>query len=378
MYTIKDTGVLKTVESWCVTIPLHDNDDQPFDDSTIDSILQELLLNYPGFTIVNSMGYWKDSTRTYIDKNYQIMIDAVPDQIEDSSKFFATLKQDLQTRLRQEKIYITKHDSKQELLTFPEFFDEVGVHACSHDLKQEAAKLAKKLVGSLDFVLQRLGYETTALRRDHEQKKIIWERKLCGIKIRSEFNDSYPNVNIIAADQLLDIGNAMLSRIPFLLIGTYEFQFYILEKKRPRSLVEVSDTIINSIKNTNFISQTGDPLSAKAFIEEFTMSVFVNFLILRDEGFLQNEIKINVGGDGSLQSGESELGNILLHCPAVIPEQIMQNEIMRCLSTAINLSETNTIDPIAVLQAKAKNNYIFKRAFVRSTLRNIYNQKKEI
>ncbi len=378
MYNVTDNGVLKTVESWCVTIPLHDNDNEPFDESTIDSILQEILLNYPGFSIANSMGYWKDSDRTYIDKNYQIMIDVVPDHLEDSSKFFAALKQDLQTRLYQEKIYITKQDSKQEFLSFLEFFDEVGVHAQSHDLRQEAAELAKKLAGNLDFVLQRLGYETTALRRDHEQKKIIWERKLCGIKIRSEFDDSYPNVNIIAADQLLDIGNAMLSRNPFLLIGTYEFQFYILDKKRPRSLVEVSDTIIKSIKHTNFISQSGEPLSAKAFIECFTMSVFVNGLILRDEGFLQNEIKFSVGGDGSLQIGESELGNIMLCCPAVIPEQVMQKEILRCLSTAINLLETNTIDPIAVLQAKAKNNYIFKRAFVRSMLRKIHDQKKEI
>ncbi|MBI5055324.1 MAG: hypothetical protein HZB61_01720 [Nitrospirae bacterium] len=378
MYNVTDTGVLKTVESWCVTIPLHDNDKQPFDESTVDSILQDILLNYPGFSIANSMGYWKGSDRTYVDKNYQIMIDAVPDQLEESSNFFATLKQDLQTRLRQEKIYITKQDSKQEFLTFQEFFDDVGVHAHSHDLRQEAAELAKKLAGSLDFVLQRLGYETTALRRDHEQKKIIWERKLCGIKIRSEFDDSYPDVNIIAADQFLNIGNAILSGKPFVLIGTYEFQFYILEKKRRRSLVKVNETIINSAKYTKYFSPIEEPLSTTEFIEDFTMSVFVNWLILRDEGFLPNEIKISVGGDGSLQIGLSDIGRIMLHCPAAIPEKIVQTEIIRCLSIAINHSETNTIDPIAVLQAKANNNYILKRAFVRSLLRKIHDQKKEI
>lgn len=376
MYNVTDNGVLKTVESWCVTIPLYDNDKQPFDESTVDSILQEILLDYPGFSIANSMGYWKGTDRTYVDKNYQILIDAVPDHLEDSSKFFATLKQDLQRRLRQEKIYITKQDSKQELLSFPEFFDEVGVQAQSHDLRQEAAELAKQLAGNLDFVLQRLGYETTVLRQDYKKKKIIWERKLCGIKIRSEFDYSYPNVKIIAADQFLNIGDAILSREPFVLIGTYEFQFYILEKRRCRTLIEVNEKIIDTIKFTKYISPTGEPLSAKAFIEDFTTSVFVNRLILRDEGFLPSEIKINVGRDGSLQHGLSEIGSILLHCPAVIPEQIVQEEIIRCLSTAVNLSETNAIDPIAVLQAKAKNNYILKRAFVRSLLRNIHDQNK--
>ena len=294
MYKVTDNGVLKTVESWCVIIPLHDNDNKPFDQSLVDSILEEILLNYPGFSIANSMGYWKGADRTYIDKNYQIVIDAVPDTLEDSSKFFANLKKELQTRLSQ-KIYITKQDSKQEFLSFSEFFDEVGVQTQSDNLQQEAVYLAKQLAGNLDFVLQRMGYETTALRRDHGQNKIIWERKLCGIKIKSEFDDLYPNVTLIAADQLLNIGNAMLSREPFVLIGTYEFQFYILEKKSRRSLVEVNERTLSTVMYTKYFAPTGEPLSVKEFVEDFTMSVFVNWLILRDEGFLPKEIKVNVG-----------------------------------------------------------------------------------
>ncbi len=38
-------------------MPLHDNEGKPFDKSTIDSILQDISLNFPGFTIVNCIGF---------------------------------------------------------------------------------------------------------------------------------------------------------------------------------------------------------------------------------------------------------------------------------------------------------------------------------
>lgn len=371
MYNVTDSGVFKTVESWCVTIPLHDNDKQPFDKQEVDSILQEILLNYPGFSMANSLGYWKGVDRTYVDENYQVLIDAVPDNLHDSSKFFSVLKQDLQTRLYQEKIYITKQDSKQELLSFAEFFEEIGVQAQTDDLKEEASQLAKQMVSSLGFVLQRLGYETTVLRRDPERKKIIWERKLCGIKLRSELDDSVPDgFRIIAVDQITEIGEALLAPRPFAIIGTYEFQFYVLEKSNHRSLVEVEDDKIGGVTKTKYLSQYGEPLTVKRFIEEFTMSVFTNWVILRDEGFLPRDIKLSVGSDGSLQHGANANGGILLHCPALIPDEATQKEIIRCLAAAIKLYESNASDSIAVLQAKAKNNYILKRAFVRKSLRD--------
>ncbi len=375
MYNVTDTGVYKSVESWCVTIPLYDNDGQPFGESIVDDILQEILLSYPGFSIANIKGYWRGSDRSYIDKNCQVVIDTVPDNLSDSSAFFATLKKDLQTRLRQEKIYVTKQDSKQELLSFIEFFNEIGVQTESHDVSKEASQIAKQLVNNIDFVLQRLGYETTLLRRDHTLKKIIWERKLCGIKIKSEFNDTYPDVKIIAADQFIEIGDALLRGSPFVLIGTYEFQSYILERRNHHSLTEVDITLLNALKNPYCLSQSGQPLSVIAFIEDFTMSVFVNCIILRDEGFLTDEIEVNIGSDGSLQHGTGEIGNILLHCPAVIPDEVVQKEIIRCLDTAINNYERGALNPIAVLQAKAKNSYILKRAVVRRSLRDIRDQK---
>jgi hypothetical protein len=370
MYKVTESGVYKAVESWCVTIPLYDNDGQQFDEALVDSILQEVLLSYPGFSIVNIIGYWRGSDRTYIDNNCQVIIDTVPENISDSSTFFATLKKDLQTRLGQEKIYVTKQDSKQELLSFAEFFVEIGVQTSSHS-SQEASQIAKQLVNNIDFALQRLGYETTLLRRDHANNKIIWERKLCGVKIKSEFNDTHPDVKIIAADQFVEIGDALVVGSPFILIGTYEFQTYILEKRNHYALTEVDISLLDALNNPYCLSQSGEPLSAPAFVENFTMSVFVNCIILRDEGFLPKEIHVNVGSDGSMQRGTSEIGSILLHCPAVIPDEVVQKEIIRCLETAVNNYEHGTLNPIAVLQAKAKNLYVFKRAFVRKTLRDI-------
>lgn len=370
MYTVTDNGVLKAVESWCVVLPLHDNDGQPFESGVIESILQEILLNYPGFSRSSSIGYWKSTEQTYIDENYQVVIDVIPDDIEESVRFFAKLKHELQTNLHQEKIYITRQESKQEFLSFDEFFNEVGIEAQSNDLKEEANRIAKQVATRFDFVLQRLGYETTALKRDTKEKKIIWERRICGIKLKSEFHDSLPEtVRIIAADQLHELGPALVRQEAFAIVGGYEFISYVLEKTNHRSLVEVDD-IPESKVNTRYFSQLGEPLSLKKFIEDFTMTVFTNWLILRDEGFFPEEIKLSVGSDGSLQHGESDLGSMLLLSPAMIPEQVVQKEVIRCLTAAIHANEDNSIDPIAVLQAKAKNNYVLKRAFVRHTLRN--------
>jgi hypothetical protein len=371
MYDVKEHGVLKTVESWSIVIPLFDNDGHPFDKTVIDSILNEILLNYPGFSITNSVGYWKGNEQTYIDQNHQVLIDAIPDNVNDSSNFFATLKQELQERLRQEKIYITKQESKQEFLSFAEFFNEVGIEAETNDVRQEAHRIAKQLASKFDFVLQRLGYETTALRRSVENKKIVWERKLCGIKIKSEFDDLLPEkIKIIAADQVAELGAALAGDEPFAIVGGYEFQAYILEKSSYRSLVIVGEKFSVDQNKVYCCSPFGEPLSLKKFIEEFTMSVFTNWLILREEGFLPKEISLSVGGDGSLQWTTGDRAGLLLRSPASIPEDEVQKEIIRCLVEAIHSYEDNLADPLAILQAKAKNNYILKRAIVRHTIRN--------
>ena len=370
MYMATENGVLKTVESWYITIPLHDNEGHPFDKGLIEGILNEILLDYPGFSVTNSIGYWKGADRTYIDQNYQILIDAIPDNIADSSKFFSSLKNELQKRLHQEKIYITKQGSKQELLSFKEFFDEVGVQTPTGDMRKAASFTVKQLVNRFDFVIQRLGYETTSLQRNRIGKTIIWERKICGVKLSSEFEDTLPDgVKIIAADQFSELGDALALNQPFAIIGSYEYQLYILEKSNYRCLVE-PNKLSRDYNDPYCLSPLGEPLDVKRFIEEFTMAVFTNWLILREEGFLPKEIKLSVGGDGSLQWTSREVGNVVLHNPATIPEDEIQKQIIECLISAVHQYEDNLADPVAILQGKAKNNYILKRAIVRRIIKN--------
>ncbi len=78
IYTVNSNGVKKSIETWNLTIPLHDNDGNPFNQEIIDSILEEISLNYPGFTIVNNIGYWKNLGKKYLDNNLQLIIDTFP------------------------------------------------------------------------------------------------------------------------------------------------------------------------------------------------------------------------------------------------------------------------------------------------------------
>jgi hypothetical protein len=370
MYTVTKNGVLKMVESWSVTLPLHDNEGIHFKKEIVDNFLGDMLLNYPGFTVTNSLGYWKGGDQVYIDHNYQIIIDAIPDTSSDSSEFFIKLKAELQKTLRQEKIYVTKQDAKRELLSFDEFFAEMGLQVNTGDIKNEATEIVKQLTARSDFVIQRLGYTTSLLRRDVTSKKIIWERSISGLKIRSEFEDLIPpEMKIVAADQYAELGRAMMEAEPTAVIGSYEFQTYVLDRSRRRPLIEAKNVKIEKYRDPYSASPWGEPLDAKQFVEEFTAAVFTHCLILRDEGFLPDEIRINVGSDGSMQTTVGSHKGILLHNPAHIPDPDIQKEIIALLGSALTMHENNLLDPIAVLQAKAKNHYFAERAIVRHSLK---------
>jgi hypothetical protein len=335
MYTVTDSGVLKTVEAWSVMLPLHDNDGRAFSTEVVDSVLADILLSYPGFSIANTLGYWKGADQTFVDRNYQVLIDAVPDTAADSSSFFTKLKTELQKRLQQEKIYVTRQDAKQELLSYEEFFSEVGVQVSTDDVANEATLLARRLALNIDFLLQRLGYETLVLRLSEKQDTIRWERRICGIKITSELKNIYPpGFRIIAADQFAQLGRALLSGDPFVLIGTYEYLTHVLIRQ-PQQLIEARGLKWERYPQPYSLSPYGEPLSAKQFIEAFAASVLTNCLILREEGFLAREIKVNVGADGSMQHASSPERSLVMHCPATIPDKEIQVEIIRCLGGAL-------------------------------------------
>jgi hypothetical protein len=373
MYTVTEAGVLKRVESWSVMLPLKDNDGNAFAKATVDEVLQQILLSYPGFSITNTLGYWKGADQTFIDQNYQVLIDAVPDTKSDSSVFFGKLKQSLQQTLKQEKIYLTKQGAKEELLSFAEFFAEIGVEISGKESIVEAERYAQALASNYAFVQQRLGYETVLVRRDSMMGTIVWERRLCGLILRSEFNDSLPpDIQLIAADQYDRLGAALDASEPFVLIGSYEFLMYSLDRTNPRSLVESCVLRQTEFPNPYTRSPTGELLDVVRFVEQYTASVFVNCLILREEGFLPRELTLNVGSDGSMQRASNGSRSIVMTCAATIPEKAVQVEVIRCLGAILDKNEKSLLDPIAVAQAKAKNAYFLKRSIVRHTMRERY------
>ena len=343
----------------------HDNDGEPFTKEIVDSILATILLSYPGLSIANTLGYWKGAEQTFVDRNYQVLIDAVPNAETDSSAFFSGLKRSLQEQLRQEKIYVTRQDSKQELLSFKEFFSEVGVEIDDADLRAQASDVAKRMASNLDFTIQRFGYETLVVRNDQASRTISWERRLCGIILKSELPNPYPSdFKVIAADQFAQLGKALLSGDQFVLIGTYEYLAHVLNRGS-EPLIEAQGVDWDLYPNPYSRSPSGESLSVKRFVEEFTASILTNCLILREEGFLAKEIKINVGADGSMQHALSPERSLLMHSPANIPHTEVQLAIIRCLGAVLERLDVDNACGVAVMQAKAKNNYVLKRAMIR-------------
>jgi len=371
MYSITEGGIIKRLETWKIIIPKHNNEGVNFPPEKIEEVFEYISLNYPGFTIVNCIGYWKDQVQIYTDKNYQIIVDTLSSNSSESSQFFSRLKTKLAGDFKQEKIYVTKTNDKEELLSFVEFFEEVGLHISNEIYDNEKSiSIAKEIISSREFIVNRLGYETVVLRKDSSKNKIVWERKLCGLRLRSEFEDNVPDgAVLIGADQIEKLGAAIFKGDNIVIVGNYEFQHYILDKFRYRPLVEAK---LGEIKNDiSFRDREGNPIDTKKFIELFSMSVFCNYLALREENYYSNEIKINVGKDGSMQIGESEMnGNCLMHTPATISDKRVQVEVIRCVETAVKLFEENKLNPIALLQAKARNNYIKNRAAIRHQIKS--------
>ena len=69
----------------------------------------------------------------------------------------------------------------------------------------------------------------------------------------------------------------------------------------------------------NNLSQSGEPISHKRFIKEFTMSVVCAVMALRDEGFLSQEIAVMVGSDGSAKWTTDPERRIVSHMPSLDP-----------------------------------------------------------
>jgi hypothetical protein len=149
-------------------------------------------------------------------------------------------------------------------------------------------------------------------------------------------------------------------------IGHYEFQRYAVDRLPIRPFVKSTIKVTPDFHMTAYLSQDGqEKLTVRQFVERFTMSIVSNIMVFRDHGFRPNEISINVGSDGSMQVTRGELGTYLFYVPATIPDKPVQLEILRCIRECCDMLDDGTLDPLSVQQAKAMNQYILKRAFLR-------------
>jgi len=223
----------------------------------------------------------------------------------------------------------------------------------------------------VNFIIARMSYETTLVRRDTARNIIIWERKICGIKLQSELPDDFPpHMEIIAADRIDHYVEWLKNPRDVLIVGDWEFQKFVLSGRPFTPLVEAEVPKGVDFKVTQYLSQRGEPISHKRFIEEFTMSIMCGVMALRDEGFLPREIAVSVGSDGSVQWSTDPDRKVLFMCPASIPDVPIQDEIMRCVKSAIGALQEGILPSLGVQQAKALHRYIFKRGVVRRVLQN--------
>jgi hypothetical protein len=216
-----------------------------------------------------------------------------------------------------------------------------------------------------------MSYETTLLRRDTIRNVIIWERKICGIQLRSELPDNFPrDTQIIAADRIDHYVEWLKQPRNVFVVGDWEFQKFVLSGRPFTPLVEAEVPKGIDFRVSQYLSQLGEPISHKRFIEEFTMSIMCGVMALRDEGFLPQEIAVSVGADGSVQWTTDLERRILFICPASIPDIPIQHEILRCVKSALDALQVGTLPALGVQQAKALHRYVFKRGTARRVLQD--------
>lgn len=371
MYQLSESTVTKRIESWKLIVPLHDNNGVDFDQSLIESITQGIVDNFPGLTAINCVGHWRSGQQTYKDRNLELIVDVAPADSSLVEKFFAKYKMDLAEHLKQAKIYLTREQSKTEVISYDEFFAEVGLEISAGASDADKRRVAQSAIDNVNFIIARMDYETTLLRRDTVRNVIIWERKICGIQLRSELpDDCPPDTKIIAADRIDHYVEWLKEPRDVFVVGDWEFQKFVLSGRPFTPLVEAEVPKGIDFKVTQYLSQHGELISHKRFIEEFTMSIICGVMALRDEGFLPQEIAVSVGSDGSAQWTTDPERRVVFICPASIPDLPIQHEILRCLKSTIDALEEGTLPTLGVQQAKALHRYVFKRGAVRRVLQN--------
>lgn len=120
-----------------------------------------------------------------------------------------------------------------------------------------------------------------------------------------------------------------------------------------------------------FYSQKGQKLPVKEFIKDFTLGIFNNYLLLREQGVKQDAIQINVGKDGSLVR-TNEKGGIILQLPAIIREKFVQQIILLCLNDVISYYENGQLASDLIEQSKKQHDFLLKTELVNKQLNQFH------
>lgn len=364
MYYSTENGVEKRIESWKIVIPLHDNRQEPFPEEIINSIKSKIITEFGGLTSINIVGYWDSGEQIYVDRGITIIVDVPAEDHNQSSSFFINLKNELIKKLKQEKIYVVLEDHKSELLSINEFLIELGFEIPLDQPQSLTQENIDKLVAESTILKRRLGYKTLRLERNEKLRKILWEREISGIKIKTEIEDNFPkDAIVLSADNLEKYFTEDLFGKPLIIIGDYEYQSFILDKEKQRYIVGDPKTFREFDKDGEeplYEHIWHGKLRTSEFIPIFTGMVLTNYILLREMGISNINIKINVGSDGSMQIG----GSKLLMCPALIPDKRVQEIILENINKAVEMYENGTIDEIALMQTKVKNRFNEKKAML--------------
>jgi hypothetical protein len=366
MYYVAENGIEKTIETWKVIVPLHDNDKREFPEELINSVRTEVINEFGGLTAINVVGQWQSGKELFTDRNIQVIVDVPIKDHKRTTAFFLNLKDELREELKQHKIYVTFENRASELLSVNEFLQELGFEINSNQRQSLTQDDIRRLIEQSDKVQTRSGYRTLSLRRDTESKTLVWEREILGRKLCTRIEDNYPNdAVILSADNLEQYFKTDTFGKPLVVIGNYEYQSFILDKERRRYIIgppEALSAYDKGDEEPKFFHEWHGALRTSQFIVIYVEQLLVDYIILRELVAQKERIIMNVGSDGAMQSG----GRLLLHCPAHIPRKEVQMAILDGFIEAKNSYEKGTIDEIALMQAKVLNRYNEKKAMAKS------------
>jgi len=364
MYQLTENGIEKSIETWRVVVPLHDNDKKEFSKELINSVKTRIVKEFGGLSEVNVVGQWQYGSESFTDRNIQIIVDVPSKEHIRTTAFFLNLKESLRKELKQHKVYVTFESHASELLSVNEFLQELGFEVTSEQRQSLTQNDIQTLIEQSDSVQKRLGYQTLSLTRNTVLKSIIWEREILGTKIATRIQDNYPvDAVILSADKLEDYFKKDSFGKPLIVIGDYEYQSFILDKEKRRHIIGAPNEFSEYDQGDEapkFLHEWHGFLKTSEFISTYVEELLVNYIILRELRGEQEMVTMSVGPDGAIQHS----GGLLIHCPAHIPDKKVQTAILDAFIKAKHRYEAGTIDDIALMQVKVLNRYTEKKALL--------------